>query len=173
MIRPSRNIARRLRRFLRRDEGAILVEFAFALPILLIFFAVIVEGTRMMKNYHSAISGVRDATRYMARHLPINLCTLAPANLDGYDATLLDIVGESVSGVTLFPSGITLNSAHATYSCPATGGSTTYHVNPAIVQVTASLTINFPFSGVFSLLGQQNFSNLTTTISDSTKVFGS
>ncbi|MCB2131090.1 MAG: pilus assembly protein, partial [Rhodobacteraceae bacterium] len=56
---------RSLRRLLRRDDGAILVEFALALPILLIFFAVIVEGTRMMKNYHTAISGVRDATRFM------------------------------------------------------------------------------------------------------------
>ncbi|MCV2867987.1 pilus assembly protein [Defluviimonas sp. WL0002] len=162
------NILGRLRRFLRKDDGAILVEFAFALPILLIFFAVIVEGTRMMKNYHSAISGVRDATRYMSRHLPINLCDVAPANLNGYSGTLAAIVGQSVSGVTLFPSGITLSSVQATYSCPAG----TYHVDPAVVRVTATLTIDFPFSSVFELLGGESFSGLTTTISDSTKVFG-
>jgi Flp pilus assembly protein TadG len=161
-------LSRRLRRFLGRDEGAVLVEFAFVLPLLLIFFAVIVEGTRMMKNYHSAISGVRDATRFMSRHLPIDLCDVAPANLDGYNTTLQNIVGQSVSGVTLFPSGISLSTVQATYSCPAG----TYHVEPAVVRVTATLTINFPFSSVFELLGGESFSNLTTTISDSAKVFG-
>ncbi|MCT8329913.1 pilus assembly protein [Acidimangrovimonas sediminis] len=162
------SLPRRLRRFLGRDEGAVLVEFAFVLPLLLIFFAVIVEGTRMMKNYHSAISGVRDATRFMSRHLPIDLCAVAPANLDGYNTTLRNIVGQSVSGVTLFPSGISLSTVQATYSCPAG----TYHVEPAVVRVTATLTINFPFSSVFELLGGESFSNLTTTISDSAKVFG-
>jgi len=159
---------RSLRRLLRRDDGAILVEFALALPILLIFFAVIVEGTRMMKNYHTAISGVRDATRFMSRHLPIDLCDVAPANLDSYGGTLEGIVGQSVSNVTLFPSGITLDSVQATYTCPAGD----YHVEPAVVRVTATLTLNFPFSSVFSLLGGESMTDLTTTITDSAKVFG-
>ena len=163
---------RSLRRLLRRDDGAILVEFAFALPILLIFFAVIVEGTRMMKNYHTAISGVREATRFMSRHLPIDLCDGAPVDLSGFNTRLLNIVGHSVfnSTETLFPSGISLTSVTATADC--TLPADTYHVDPAVVRVTATLTINFPFSSVFELLGGESFSNLTTTISDSAKVFG-
>ncbi|MCV2865635.1 TadE/TadG family type IV pilus assembly protein [Albidovulum sediminicola] len=166
------DLPKSLRRFLRREEGAILVEFAFSLPILLIFFAVIVEGTRMMKNYHTAISGVRDATRYMSRHLPIDLCNTAPtANaLSNYDAILQTIVGRSVSNASLFPSGITLTSVRATYTCPS--NSPAYHVRPAVVRVAATMTVNFPFSSAFELLGGQRFSGLTTTISDSVKVFG-
>lgn len=156
------------RRRLAREDGAILVEFALALPLLLIFFAVIVEGTRMMKNYHTAISGVRDATRFMSRHLPIDLCAVAPADLNGFDTTLRNIVGQNVSGVTLFPSGIALTSVRATYTCPAG----TFHVPPAVVTVTATMTITFPFSGVFALLSASPGGTLTATIRDSAKVYG-
>jgi len=168
MKRMRQITARLLHRGAAREDGAILVEFAFVLPLLLIFFAMIVEGTRMMKNYHTAIAGVRDATRYMSRHLPIDLCATAPANLDSYNTTLGNIVGQSVSSVTLFPSGITLSSVNATYSCPAG----TYHVAPAVVHVTATMGITFPFANVFALLTDKP-NGLTTTITDSSKVYGS
>ncbi len=168
MKRMRQITAKILNRGRTGEEGAILVEFAFILPLLLIFFAIIVEGTRMMKNYHTAISGVRDATRFMSRHLPIDLCALAPANLNGYNTTLGNIVGQSVSSVTLFPSGISLSSVTATYTCPAG----TYHVEPAIVHVTATMSITFPFAGVFALLTDKP-NGLTTTITDSAKVYGS
>ena len=52
-----------------------MVEFAILLPILLLVFAVIVEGGRLMWSYQTVVAGVRDATRYVARAAPANICS--------------------------------------------------------------------------------------------------
>ena len=57
-------------RFAEREDGAALVEFALLLPIFLLLFAMAVEGSRTFWSYQTAIAGVRDAARYVARAAP-------------------------------------------------------------------------------------------------------
>src|SRR5687767_807230 len=67
-------ICPQLARLARNERGVALVEFAILLPILLLLFAVTIEGTRMMWSYQTAIAGVRDAARYLGRITPSNVC---------------------------------------------------------------------------------------------------
>lgn len=173
------NIPQLLRRFSREDRGAALVEFAILLPVMLLIFAVIIEGARMFWAYQTTVAGVRDASRYLARIVPANVCitntTQAAVNatVTGYAGALQNIVanshGSSLRGnVTLFPAHITINSVTPAVKC-VTG---TYRLpNVAVAQVTASLTITFPFAGVFSFAGQ-SLSTINTTVLDETRIFG-
>jgi Flp pilus assembly protein TadG len=153
--------------FLRQDCGAALVEFAILLPMLLLVFAVMIEGGRLMWSYQTTVAGVRDAARYLARVASSDIC-ITGAGVSSYTGDLENIVRNSVSGDAIFPSGITVNSVTPSISCIAG----TYRVSPApIAQVTASLTITFPFASVFSLAGQ-SLGTITTTVTDQSKVFG-
>jgi Flp pilus assembly protein TadG len=51
----------------RNTSGAALVEFVFAIPILLIVFAGIVELATMMHYYHALTDASRAAARYLSR----------------------------------------------------------------------------------------------------------
>ena len=115
-----------LQMFLRNERGAALVEFAIILPMMLIIFAVIVEGSRMMISYQSAISGVRDATRYLSRAVPADVCTTG-APISGYTTQVQTIVGQSTTGNSVFPSYITINSVTPAYTCIVG----TYRISPA------------------------------------------
>ena len=158
---------RGLRRFARAEEGAALVEFAIALPMMLLVFAVIVEGSRLMLSFQSAISGVKDATRYLARVVPSDVCTTG-GTVSGYAAQLLTIVSQSTSGASVFPSAVTVNSVTPSLACV----SGTYRVSPApVAQVTANVTITFPFAGIFALVGG-SLGQITTDVTDSSRVFG-
>lgn len=158
---------RSLGRFLRDEAGVALVEFALVLPMMLFFFAVIIEGSRMMLSYQSAISGVRDAARYLARTAPADLCT-AGGTLDGYSATLLTLVTQGASANSVFASGVTINSVTPSYRCVA--GS--YRGGDApVAQVTAQITITFPFAGVFTWLGGSR-PTLVKTVTDQARVYG-
>ncbi|MFZ1725987.1 MAG: TadE/TadG family type IV pilus assembly protein [Albidovulum sp.] len=155
------------RRFFRDEEGAALVEFAIALPMMLLIFGFIVEGSRLMLSFQSAISGVRDATRFLSRVVPSDIC-VSGGNLAGYSAQLVTIVGQSVGGSSVFPSFVSVNSVTPSLACVVG----TYRMNPApVAQVTANVTVNFPFSGVFSFFGG-GLPAITTDVTDSSRVFG-
>ena len=79
------------------------------MPMLLLLFAVIIDGGRMMWSYQTAVAGVRDATRYLARVAPVDICTTG-GSVAGYTATLTGIVQNSIYGNQLFPNGIAVNS---------------------------------------------------------------
>lgn len=163
------------RNFARDESGAALVEFALVLPLMLIMFAVIVEGGRLMKNFQGANAGVRDAARYLARAVASDACsTGSPAAtgnaLAAYDAKLEQIVRDSAGtgGGTVFGTGVTIDSVTGTFNCvPGT-----YRVSPApVAQVSAVLTITFPFGGIFELAGE-GLSEVTTTVTDQSRIFG-
>ena len=164
----SKHIKRLAHRFLKNDSGAALVEFTILLPMLLLVFAVIIEGGRLMWSYQTVNAGVRDATRYLARVAPADICT-SGGSVAGYTTALETIVRESVDGDSLFPSGITVTSVTPTLSCVAG----TYRVSPApVVQVRAALTVTFPFASVFSFAGQ-SLTTINTSVTDQNRVFGS
>jgi Flp pilus assembly pilin Flp len=163
----SRTVKSRLAAFLRQDCGAALVEFAILLPMLLLVFAVMIEGGRLMWSYQSTVAGVRDAARYLARVASSDIC-ITGGGVSSYTGKLENIVRNSSSGDAIFPSGITINSVTPSITCIAG----TYRVNPApVAQVTASLTITFPFASVFAFAGQ-SLGTITTTVTDQSKVFG-
>lgn len=167
---PNHPIHARLRHFVRADDGAALVEFALVLPMMLLVFAVIVEGSRMMIAYQSAIGGVRDATRYLARVVPGNICA-AGGTVTGYAPKLAAIVGQSTTGSAVFAPSVTVTSVTPSLACVGVAGA--YRVSPApVATVSAVVEIAFPFRGLFTLFGAGPSATLTTTVTDRAKVFG-
>jgi Flp pilus assembly pilin Flp len=163
-----RRVPTALRRFLRDQRGAVLVEFAISLPLMLLVFAVIIEGSRMMLSYQSAIAGVRDATRFLSRVAPADICTIG-GSVAGYEEQLALIVGESLSGRSVFPQAVTVDDVTSALACVEGD----YRYSPAgVASVTAELTISFPFAGIFTFLGQER-PELTATVTDSARIYGS
>lgn len=158
----------RLVQFARQESGVALVEFAIVLPIMLLIFAVIIEGSRLMLGYQNAIAGVRDAARYMSRVLALDICDVG-GSIASYSAELETRVRQSVSGQAVFPTGVTVNSVTPSYVCVAGA----YRVSPApVVTVTAQITVTYPFSGIFTLVGG-TLPSVTTTVTDRARIFGS
>ena len=168
VAKSGRIVRRFVRRFVRADDGVALIEFAVVLPMMLLVFAVIIEGSRMMLSYGSAINGVRDATRFLARTMATNVCT-AGGSVTGYSTQLRTLVTQGVTGNSVFPSSVTIDSVAPSYRCV----SGTYRGGAVpVAQVTATITIAFPFSGLFTLVGG-TLPTLTTTVTDQARVFGS
>ena len=158
---------RPLKRFLRETDGAALVEFAMVLPMMLLVFAVIVEGSRMLISYQSAIGAVRDATRYLARIVPTDIC-ITGGSISAYDSQVGAIANQNLGGTSL-PGSVTVQSVTSSLACVA--GS--YRVNPApVATVSATIAIAMPFAGIFTLNGG-SLNTITTTVTDSARVFGS
>jgi len=153
-------------RFKREERGVALVEFVLALPIMLILFAVTVDGARMLWSYQQAVAGLRDATRYVSRYADRDLCP--SGNLLGFSTNLKAIVTNNVQGTNITPDGVTVNTVSATLTCP-TG--TYRNGQVSIATVTATLTITLPLSGVFELIGGEA-ATFDATITDQTRIFG-
>ena len=160
--------ANRLKRFWKDEDGAHLVEFALLVPMLFLIFAAIIVSGRIFWSYQSTIAGVRDATRYLSRAAPRDIC-LTGGSVAGFQGQLETIVRTTSSGATLFPSNVTVNSVVPSVACVAgtyRGG------NAPIATVTASLTITIPFSGIFSFHGGQGLSTINTTVVDQNRIYG-
>ena len=143
------------------------MEFALILPVFLLILAAAIVSGHMFWAYQSAIVGVRDAGRYLARVAPIDIC-LTGGSLAGYNATLKNIVEKDISGASIFPSSVTINSVTASLTCNAG----TYRTNPApVATVTANMTINLPMASAFSLFGN-TLPPITTSFSDQSRIFG-
>lgn len=167
MPMTARALLRRLRRFCLARQGAQIVEFTILLPMLLLLFAVIVEGGRLMWSYQATNAGVRDAARYLARVVPSDICTTG-GSVSGWTDELTDIVKESATGHAIFPGGVTITAVTPGLTC-VTGS---YRVPiVAIAEVTASLTVTFPFEGLFRLAGGSR-PTIETVVTDRSRVFG-
>ncbi|MFD0979746.1 TadE/TadG family type IV pilus assembly protein [Tropicimonas aquimaris] len=167
MKRLTRPIPANARSFARSESGAQLVEFAILLPILLLIFAVIIEGGRLMWSYQATGAGVRDATRYLARVVPSDVCS-SGGSVAAWKTKVEGIVRDSSTGDAIFPSGITINSVTPSLTC-FTGD---YRVSQVgVAQVTANLTVTFPFAGLFELAGGSR-TTFTTDVSDQSRIFG-
>ena len=155
------------KRFAADEKGAILVEFGIVMPLMLLFFALTVEASRLMWSYQTVIGGVRDAGRYLARVTPSSICATG-GSVAAWAPTLRTIVERDIGGNALFPSSVTVNSVSPSVSCV----SGTYRVSPAPVgRVSANVTINFPLGGILTLFGD-GMSSVTTTVSDEARIFG-
>ncbi|CUH42752.1 TadE/TadG family type IV pilus assembly protein [Ruegeria atlantica] len=155
------------KRFAQKDDGAILVEFGLVMPVMLLLLAVTLESARLMWSYQSVIAGVRDASRYLSRVTPADICS-SGGSVAGLTTTLKEIVEDDKDDNGLFPQSITVNSVTPSLVCV----SGTYRVSPAPVgTVNANITIQFPMGGLLSLFGS-GLSSVTTDVSDTTRIFG-
>ena len=163
----SNSIRRQLFSFTRTEDGAALVEFGFLLPTMLLILAIMVEGGRMIWSYQTTIAGVRDATRFLSKSAPTDICA-SGGTLDGMTAKLAQIVGESVDGSEIFPTTVTVTSVTPTLICVAGG----LRQDPApVATVTANVTFAFPFSGYFTFLGL-SIEGVSTSVIDQTRILG-
>lgn len=159
---------------LRRDErGLALVELGLGLPLLLLVLGVTIEGGRMFYSYQAVVQGVRDASRYVARAVPSDLCSTGGA-IGSFvsNATLIDLIERNANATSGFPPAITVTGVDLQRRCEGAIGE--YRVSPApIAQVTATLEIQFPFSGIVRLATGNPAGTVLTTISDEARIFGS
>ncbi len=161
--RPSR-----LRDFAGDESGAQLVEFAIVLPLMLLIFGLIVETGRLMWSYQAVVSGVRDASRYLARVAPRDVCSTG-GSVVGYTSVITTIVAKASDGTEILPSGVLVTAVTPSLSCP----SGTFRSDEApLVTVTADVEVTFPFSGLFVFVGGSR-PTLNTSVSDQSRVYGS
>lgn len=168
MAKRPAPLRRLTRRFAGDETGAQLLEFAIVLPLMLLIFGVIVEGGRLMWSYQAVVSGVRDATRYLARIAPRDICSTG-GSVSGYDALLTTIVASSTDGSAILPTGVRVVDVTPSLACPVG----TFRSDEApIVTVLADVEVTFPFAGLFEFAGGAR-PVLETEVSDQSRVYGS
>lgn len=158
--------------------GATAVEFAIIMPVMLVCFGAIVEGARIYWNYQSAVSGVRDAARYLARITDAGICDGRPIaealpghNLAGNAVARARIDANMGDGEdNLFPLGVTVPQLSTRLLCRSTPGYTT-SVTPVVV-VQARVVVDLPFGEVFEFFGNRTNGQMTSLITDQSRIYG-
>ena len=170
---------RAVRRFVAKDEGATAVEFAIVLPVMLVCFALIVEGSRIYWNYQAAVGGVRDAARYLARVTDNDVCGAATPSLGitaSDDArTSIDRNLTSGSGTSaICPSAVALSTTTpppATLQCVGTDVTGLANEVP-VVQVNATVVVTLPMSNLLKFFIATPNGAMVSTITDQSRVYG-
>lgn len=161
----SERLRHMLARFRRDERGAVIVEFALTLPLMLVLFAFIVESGRTFWAYQSALSGVRDATRYVGRADARTCDDLGVVPPQVSEAALLDIVNRELRGGVI-AQPITIDAVTGSYRC-SDGGVF------VIATVAAQATLQLPFTGIFRLVVEDSdLGEIAVALSDSTRMFG-
>ena len=184
---------RKVKSFLRDENGVALVEFALFLPLFVLAFFVIVEFSRTFFSYQGALAGVRDATRYLARVAPAGLCQGAVGEDDGNGGTtnpgdFLVIDGttgaataaattiirrnmDNETGIDL-PDQVLLTNVVTTYECVITTPGQYRQDNVPLVRVAATFDVLFPLAGILELNGLEERLKITRTVIDTSRGFG-
>jgi hypothetical protein len=157
------------RRFLLAENGGALVEFAISLPLILALAFLTVESMRLFWSYQAAIAGVRDATRYLARIAPSDLCT-SGGSVAGYAGQLETIVETTITGASPFPADVTVTSLAPALACVTSLGLRQSSV--PVATVSADVSIPIPFAQVLRVIGADPDPTIDTTIRDQARVYG-
>ena len=158
---------RGLGKFWRSQHGAMLAEFAIVLPMILLIFGVIVESGRIFWSYQSAVAGVRDASRYLSRVVPVDICNTG-GSVASYEPSLSYRVSKTIGGNPAFPSSVSLVGLTASVTCVAGA----FRIDPVpVANVVANVQVTFPFSGAMQFFGSQS-ENITTQIESESRIFG-
>lgn len=169
MQRVLRIARKQLRRLASDESGTQLVEFAFVLPMMLLVFGVIVEGGRMMWSYQTVVAGVRDATRFLARVTPRDICDGDVGGISDFDDALIGIIRTANDGSAILPSGVSVTGISSELEC--FDGEYRSDVAP-IATVRADVEVTFPFAGLFTFFGGSR-PTLETSVTDQSRVYGS
>lgn len=164
-----------IRRFAQDRSGAALVEFALALPLMLIVSYISIDAMRLMWSYQAATAGVHEATRYLARVAPGDICETG-GTLTSFDTTLLAMIqrasdeegpgsGESVFGRDAEILGVTTS-----LSCVADAGLRQPQV--PVVTVSADLEMFLPFHLLLQRVAGPDAAIFTARIEEQARVYG-
>jgi len=167
-----------LARFRRSERGATAVEFAILMPIMLVCFGVIVEGARIYWNYQSAVSGVRDAARYVARITDRDVCVGRPpaTTLPGHNIIANAVALERIQAnigtgdANLFPVGVAVTGISTRLFCIPTPGHVQELTPVAVVQ--ARVQVDLPFGEVFEFFGARENAQMVSWITDQARIYG-
>ena len=134
------------------------------LPMMLVVFAIIIEGSRAFWGYQAAITGVRDATRYLSRTASREICTSGGGAFDAATVASVEAkVSQSATGDNFLPALVSVNSVTSTPDCTV--------VDAPIGTVSAELTIELPFGGLFALFGDAQ-GDIVTVVVDRARIYG-
>lgn len=156
--------------FCREEKGAVLVEFALVMPLMLLFFAVTIESARIFWTYQQAVSGVRDAGRYLGRAAPYETCPGWTGMSSALRTKMQDIIEEDIEGASIFNSGVQVGTV--VYQVDCRSDSANYaDKNVMVATVTAPITVTLPMGAVFGLFGN-GLNVLETSVTDQIRVYG-
>ena len=110
----------------RRQKGVAIVEFALAVPLMLIMSFITTEFGRAVYQYNTLAKSVRDAARYLSIQTP---------NTHQTEAANLIVYGKTTVTPTDRPLAVGLNTSHVAAPVWSTAGS-----NPTINTVTVGIT---------------------------------
>lgn len=159
----------KIRTFRQAEHGAALVEFGLSLPLILVVSYGLIDSMRLFWSYQATIAGVRDATRYLARMAPGDICDSGPA-IATFEPRLLAIVDSTIGGDGITPPGISITGLSATLDC-VNGLNLRQPVVP-VATVTADLRMEMPFTGVLTLIGGAGWGTITTAVQEQARVHG-
>lgn len=167
MIAMAPFLTKSFKEFYKSEDGVAVIEFVLSVPLMILVFAIVIETGRLFLGYQSTVSGVRDASRYLARIAPIDICNTG-GSLSSHNAMLRDMIENNHSNNSVLPSQFTITGVTATHTCvPGT-----YRTSPApVATVAAQISVQFPMGSVFGMFGNQ-LASLNTTVSDSSRIFG-
>jgi len=167
VITMSLNPANWFSNFRKSEDGVAVVEFVLSVPLMILMFAIVVEFGRLFLGYQATVSGVRDASRYLSRIAPIDICVTG-GSLSTYNAMLKDRIENDNSANIVLPPQFTVTSVAATYVCVAGN----YRTSPApVATIDAQIDVQFPFGALFGLFGNE-LTSLSTSVSDSSRILG-
>lgn len=168
-----------LGQFRNGTSGATVVEFAILMPVMLVCFGAIVEGARIYWNYQGAVSGVRDAARYIARIEDRDICIGRPIGLLSESSIIANAIAQERieanmgnGASNLFPLGVSIvnNSVSTRLRCVATPGHS-QDVTPVVV-VAVRVRVDLPFGTVFELFGVRDNTRMVSRITDQARIYG-
>lgn len=158
-----------LHRFCRARSGTALVEFALALPLMVVVSYVSIDGLRLMWSFQAATAGVHEAARYIARVAPGDICATG-GSLAGYQDALRVMVGQSRDGAAVFGRDARLVSLEARLDC-VTGAGLRQAVVP-VATVRAEVALFLPMHRLLAGLGAPGAAVFTARIEEQARIFG-
>ena len=155
--------------FFRNTSGLAYVEFAICLPMMILLFGMVIEGARIMWSFQNAISGVREASRYMSRVTSADICG-DTAFFSGLEPQLLGIVQNRIRTTdSVFPEAVRVVDIDA--KCEYFVGALRMESTP-IAQLNAHFEITLPFSNLLSFYGGETAGTIDVFVADEMRAYG-
>lgn len=127
----------------RRQRGAVLMEFALTLPLLVLIMMVVLEGSRLIRTHQVLNNAAREGARL----------SVQTENASTTDVTNEVIAYASQNGISVPGGNVTVNQ---TFSIPTASG-----VAIQASKVTVTYTYTVQYLGVFTWLGVPKTYSLT------------
>lgn len=166
-----------IRRIVKDERGASLVEFTLVAPLLFALAAGLAEFGHLLHQHHVVTKSVRDAARFAARSSADNwtTCASAPANWAAIQSNTQTVALRGSLDATkplLLSNWNNASMVTVTYVCAPRNGldSTVFNSDFPIITVTAS---NVPFNNGIGLLGFLGFTTISFSASHSQMWVGS